>query len=93
MIPIRDTIPSKSYPIVNHVIIGINVALYLVEMSQGPNLERFIYIYGLVPARYSVPQFSAYFTTAQQVLSVFSFMDKINKSLAPCKIPSEITSM
>ncbi len=74
MIPIRDTIPSKSYPIVNHVIIGINVVLYLVEMSQGANLERFIYIYGLVPARYSVPQFSAYFTPAQQVLSVFSFM-------------------
>ncbi len=74
MIPIRDTIPSRSYPIVNQVIIGINVVLYLVEMAQGPNIERFIYLYGLVPARYTVPQFSAYFTPAQQVLSIFSFM-------------------
>ena len=74
MIPIRDTIPSKNYPIVNHTIIGINVVLYLFEMSQGANLDRFIYIYGLVPARYSVPQIASYFSTGQQLLSLLSFM-------------------
>jgi len=74
MIPIRDTIPSKNYPVVNHTIIGINVVLYLFEMSQGANLDRFIYIYGLVPARYSVPQIAAYFSTFQQFFSLFSFM-------------------
>jgi len=51
MFPIRDTIPSKNYPVVNHTIIGINVILFLVEMAQGANLDRFVYIYGLVPAR------------------------------------------
>jgi len=74
MIPIRDTIPSKNYPIVNHTIIGINVVLYLFEMSQGADLNRFIYIYGLVPARYSVPQIASYFSTGQQLLSLLSFM-------------------
>jgi rhomboid family protein len=74
MIPIRDTIPSKNYPIVNHTIIGINVALYLFEMSQGANLDRFIYIYGLVPARYSIPQIASYFSTGQQLFSLLSFM-------------------
>lgn len=74
MFPIRDTIPSKNYPIVNHVIIGINVVLFLIEMSQGTNLDRFVYIYGLVPARYSIPQISSYFTTGQQILSWLSFM-------------------
>ncbi|MBW1608804.1 MAG: rhomboid family intramembrane serine protease, partial [Deltaproteobacteria bacterium] len=74
MIPIRDTIPSKNYPVVNHTIIGINVALYLFEMSQGANLDRFIYIYGLVPARYSVPQIASYFSTGQQLFSLLSFM-------------------
>ena len=74
MIPIRDTIPSKNYPVVNNAIIGINVVLYLVEMAQGANLERFIYIYGLVPARYSIPQIASYFTPAQQILSILSFM-------------------
>ncbi|MDH4205256.1 MAG: rhomboid family intramembrane serine protease [Desulfobacteraceae bacterium] len=74
MFPIRDTIPSKNYPIVNNTIIGINVVLFLFEMSQGANLDRFVYIYGLVPARYSMPQISSYFTTGQQILSWLSFM-------------------
>jgi membrane associated rhomboid family serine protease len=74
MIPIRDTIPSKNYPVVNNTIIGINVVLYLFEMAQGVNLDRFVYIYGLVPARYSIPQIASYFTTGQQALSLLSFM-------------------
>jgi membrane associated rhomboid family serine protease len=74
MFPIRDTIPSKNYPVVNNTIIGINVILFLIEMSQGANLDRFVYIYGLVPARYSMPQISSYFTTGQQLLSWLSFM-------------------
>ena len=74
MIPIRDTILSKNYPVANNTIIGINVVIYLFEMSQGANLDRFVYIYGLVPARYSMPQISSYFTTGQQLLSWLSFM-------------------
>jgi membrane associated rhomboid family serine protease len=74
MIPIRDTIPSKNYPVVNTTIIGINVILYLIEMAQGPNLDRFVYIYGLVPARYTIPQIASYFTFGQQALSLLSFM-------------------
>lgn len=74
MIPIRDTIASKNYPVVNNTIIGINVVLFLFELSQGANLDRFVYIYGLVPARYSMPQISSYFTTGQQLLSFLSFM-------------------
>ena len=74
MIPIRDTIPSKNYPVVNTTIIGINVILYLIEIAQGPNLDRFVYIYGLVPARYTVPQIASYFTFGQQALSLLSFM-------------------
>ncbi len=74
MIPIRDTIPSKNYPIANTTIIGINVIVYLIELVQGPNLNRFVYMYGLVPARYSVPQIASYFTFGQQALSLVSFM-------------------
>ncbi|MFC1488857.1 rhomboid family intramembrane serine protease [Thermodesulfobacteriota bacterium] len=74
MIPIRDTIPSRNYPVVNTAIIGINVALYLVELAQGPNLDRFIYTYGLVPARYSIPHSQSYFSFGQQVIAMLSFM-------------------
>ncbi len=74
MIPIRDTIRSETYPIVNSLIIAVNVLVFLVELSQGQRLNKFVYIYGLVPARYSVPQISAYFTSGQQVISFLSFM-------------------
>ena len=74
MIPIRDTVESKTYPIVNSIIIGVNVFLYLVSLAQGEAFNRFILLYGLVPARYSVPEIAAYFTFSQQVVSFFSFM-------------------
>jgi membrane associated rhomboid family serine protease len=74
MIPIRDTIRAETYPIVNSLIIAVNVLFFFVEMSQGQALNKFIYIYGLVPARYAIPEISAYFTTGQQVISFLTFM-------------------
>jgi membrane associated rhomboid family serine protease len=74
MIPIRDTTPSKTVPVVNNVIIGINVVFFLVQLSQGQAQDHFIYIYGLVPAKFTVPQVSAYFSFPQQILSLFTFM-------------------
>ncbi|HPA15848.1 MAG TPA: rhomboid family intramembrane serine protease [Desulfobacterales bacterium] len=74
MIPIRDTIPSKNYPVVNITLIGVNVVIFLLELAQGPGLDRFIYIYGLVPARYTLPQISIHFSVSQQILSFLSFM-------------------
>jgi len=74
MIPIRDTTPTQNAPIVNSTIIGFNVVIFLVQIAQGPELHQFNYIYGLVPARYTVPQIMAYFTIGQQLLSFFSFM-------------------
>ncbi|MAF33819.1 MAG: rhomboid family intramembrane serine protease [Desulfobacterales bacterium] len=74
MIPIRDTVSSKNFPVINNVIIGVNVTLYLVELMQGGGLGEFIYIYGLVPARYSVPQLRSYFSIGEQVIPFISFM-------------------
>lgn len=74
MIPIRDTLQSETYPIVNYLLILINVLVYFVELSQGRELARFIFDYGLVPARYSVPQVAAYFSTREQMLSFLTFM-------------------
>lgn len=74
MIPLRDTIRSKNYPIVNTSIIAVNIIVFILEVSQGSDLDRFIYIYGLVPVRYSIPHVAAYFTFGQQVFSFLSFM-------------------
>jgi membrane associated rhomboid family serine protease len=74
MIPLRDTTPSRNYPVVNGVIIGLNVLAYLVQTAQGDDINRFIITYGLVPARYSDPRIADYFTPGQQVFAFLSFM-------------------
>jgi hypothetical protein len=74
MIPIRDTIRSETYPIVNTVLIAVNIVAFLVQMSQGQAFSKFIFVYGLVPARYSIPQISSYFTIDQQILPFLTFM-------------------
>lgn len=74
MIPIRDTIQARHFPVVNYTIIGINVAVFLMQLAQGPEMDRFVYLYGLVPARFTVPQVAAYFSTGQQLFSLLSFM-------------------
>lgn len=74
MIPLRDTTPTRNYPVVNTAIIGINVVVFCIQFLQGPDINKFIYIYGLVPARYSIPHVAQYFTIKQQVFSLVSFM-------------------
>jgi membrane associated rhomboid family serine protease len=74
MIPIRDTIRSQTYPIVNTILIAINAVFFLVELAQGDALDKFIFVYGLVPARYSVPQLADYFTAGQQIIAFLTFM-------------------
>jgi membrane associated rhomboid family serine protease len=74
MIPLRDTLASRTHPVATSVIIALNVSVYLIQLSQGGHLDRFIYTYGMVPARYSIPQISAYFSVWQQLFSLVSFM-------------------
>jgi membrane associated rhomboid family serine protease len=74
MIPIRDTIQAKNYPIVNNILIGINVLVFLVQLSKGQALNQFIFTYGLVPARYSVSEIGSYFSFGHQAFSFLSFM-------------------
>ncbi len=60
MIPLRDTIQSKSYPVVNTSIIVLNGLIFLVELGQGSKLNQFIFNYGLVPARLEVFAFLSF---------------------------------
>lgn len=74
MIPLRDTIQSRNYPIVNTIIIVLNVLIFFVALGQGSRLNQFIFNYGLVPARYSVPEIAAHFSFGHQAFALLSFM-------------------
>ena len=54
MIPLRDVIPSRTTPYVTIGLIGVNVLVFLYEMTLGdPHLDEFILYFGLVPAAFS----------------------------------------
>jgi membrane associated rhomboid family serine protease len=74
MIPIRDAIRSKNFPAVNFIIIGLNIIVFLWQLSQGPHLKEAFFLYGIVPLRYSDPEISIQFTKFQQFLPFLTSM-------------------
>src|SRR5438132_3887368 len=52
MIPLRDSVPVRSWPLVTWALIGANVWVFLYEVLLGPDLEPFLRTWGFVPARY-----------------------------------------
>ncbi|NOY76939.1 MAG: rhomboid family intramembrane serine protease [Calditrichaeota bacterium] len=55
MIPLKDTIPSRHFPIVNFLIIMVNVWAFFIEVSLGPAIQNFLQVYGFVPAHFTHP--------------------------------------
>ncbi len=52
MFPIKDTIRSRSFPIITWIIILLNVLVFLYENSLGPRLlQSFVMQFGIVPTR------------------------------------------
>ena len=51
MIPLRDTITSKTYPVVNTTLIFINVFVFLFQLSLGRDGQILIYNFALIPAK------------------------------------------
>lgn len=55
MIPIRDSIPSRSVPVVNYAIIAVNFAVFLLELSAGNQSGVLVERYAMIPARVTNP--------------------------------------
>lgn len=53
MLPIRDINPSprRTFPVVNILLIALNVLAFLFELSLGPRLEGFLMAAAFIPAR------------------------------------------
>jgi len=72
MIPIRDTIRSRTFPLVNTLIIAANVLVYL--LALGLDQSELFLRFGIVPVRYSVPELAAGFSLLDQALPFLSSM-------------------
>ena len=49
MIPIRDEIPTKHVPIVNYVLIAVNILVFALMWLSGENQEAVVYQFALIP--------------------------------------------
>jgi len=75
MIPIRDTIRSRSVPVVNLGIIGLNALVFIYEISLSPQmLDRFIFNFGMVPVRLHLTQPLALVQNPLPLITLFSHM-------------------
>lgn len=54
MIPIRDSVKSQTFPIVNIIIIILNTLFFLFELLLGKDLELFIANFAVTPSNYVV---------------------------------------
>ena len=53
MFPLYDTVRTRKFPLVNLLLIIANVLAFLYEIQMGPStLQRFIFTWGLIPARF-----------------------------------------
>ncbi|MCL5677633.1 MAG: rhomboid family intramembrane serine protease [Firmicutes bacterium] len=60
MIPLRDSTRSRTTPWVTWLLIAANVLVFLYELGLRPKEQAVLsVIYGVVPARYSLPGFPA----------------------------------
>ena len=54
MFPIRDSVPSRSVPVVTRALILINVVVFFFELALPQQaVEQLFYLFGVVPARFA----------------------------------------
>jgi hypothetical protein len=54
VIPLRDENPASSPPVVTRLLIALNGAAFLYELTLGPELRDFMVRWGFVPTRFSL---------------------------------------
>jgi len=69
MLPLKDTIPSRSFPIVNWALLVANVVVFLLMASNDRLTEAWIATLALVPAR-----FLANPTDPAELITIFTSM-------------------
>ncbi len=59
MIPIKDTVPGRNPPLAVYTLIALNVLTFALELTMPEEArERLFYFLGMVPARYTHPEWA-----------------------------------
>jgi membrane associated rhomboid family serine protease len=71
LFPLKDTIRSRTFPIVNTIIIAVNLLAFLFEFSLGRQMDVFIRNFGLTPVRF---YWGLHHDLADAVIPIFTSM-------------------
>jgi hypothetical protein len=74
MLPLRDDIPSRTYPVATVTLIVLNVLVFLYELALGSRLEYLLFDWAIVPMRYTNPGAAEKFTIVEQATPFLSSM-------------------
>ncbi|OGQ97260.1 MAG: hypothetical protein A2521_15935 [Deltaproteobacteria bacterium RIFOXYD12_FULL_57_12] len=73
MFPLKDDIPSNTFPVVNIGLIAVNFLFFLMELEAGQDFERLVFALGFVPGRF-MSGFAENWLNIKIFLPVFSSM-------------------
>ena len=101
MIPLKDTIPSRTFPVVNWILIALNVVIFMGELAADSHgqAEALISNFGLIPARFlyyrDAHELSTLITSMflhggwahlfSNMLALYIFGDNVEDRLGPAK--------
>ncbi len=75
MIPLKDDIPSETFPLVNYLLIFLNAVVFFYELSLPPAaLHRLLYTYGFVPLKLSAVLSCPHCSVLSGIFPVFTAM-------------------
>lgn len=75
MFPLKDLTPRRSLPIVTLLLIGVNIAVFVYQLSLPPKLgEAFLQTYALIPSKISLALAGRHYTLEQALLPLFTCM-------------------
>ena len=73
MIPLRDTIRTRTVPFVTRLLVVANVAAFVLEVLQGENLDAFLETFAFIPLRFFNPELVGW-TLGDAVVTIFTAM-------------------
>ena len=53
MIPIRDQIPTRRFPLVNYLLIGVNILVFIMMWLAGSAQESLVYQFAMIPVNFT----------------------------------------
>ena len=68
MLPLRDDIPSRRFPIATLTLIVLNAVVFFYELQVGQRLDEFLLVWAIVPVRYTDPDIASRFTLVAQIV-------------------------